>query len=150
MKGRVDRIRDELLARHTELRAAVDDIRRAVDRVRHGRSKPDVLRLSLGQLADTLRRHRAHEDDVLRDILRTVDAWGDVRADLLDEEHDIETRDLDEALGATGSTDDVERTLSITLDCVDRLLQHMAREERYVIAADVLCDDIVARNSFVG
>jgi len=31
-----------------------------------------------------------------------------------------------------------------------RLLEHFAREERFALAEDVLCDGIVARNSFCG
>lgn len=150
MRAGFDGLRDELLARHAELRAAVDDIRSAVERVRHGVATPDVLKLSLGQLADTLRKHCLHEDEVLHDVIPKVDAWGDVRAELLGEEHAVEAREFNEALGATRSTDDVEEVVAITLECVDRLLRHMAREERYVIAADVLCDGIVSRNSFTG
>ncbi len=143
-------IRDELLARHAEMRAAVNDIRVAVDRVRNGTGAPEELQTALADLAGALRVHSAHEDEVLRDLLHHVDAWGDVRAEVLDKEHTKASNELDHAVMETGSTDDVERLVAITMRCVERLLEHFAREERYVLAEDVLCDGIVARNSFCG
>jgi len=150
MNGPVRDIRDELLARHAEIRAAVTDIRVAVERVRNGNGAPEELQTSLADLADALRVHSAHEDEVLRDLLRHVDAWGDVRAEVLDKEHSKESNELDNAVIESCATQDVERLVAITMRCVERLLEHFAREERYVLAEDVLCDGIVARNSFCG
>jgi hypothetical protein len=150
MNGPVRDIRDELLARHAEMRAAVNDIQVAVERVRSGNGPPEELQTALADLADALRVHCAHEDDVLREVLRNADAWGDARVEVLDNEHAHERGELDDAVVESGLADDVERLVAITLRCVARLLEHFAREERFALAEDVLCDGIVARNSFCG
>jgi len=143
-------IRDELLARHEQMRAAVNDIRTAVDRVRRGDGKPADLQAALVQLAETLQTHCEHEDEVLKDMLRTVDAWGEERAEILDGEHARERRELREALVESASAHDVERLIGVAIHFAERMLEHFANEEQFVLSEDVLCDGIISRNSFCG
>lgn len=143
-------LRDELLARHAELRRAVEDIRAEVERLRNGSGTVERLQVALVLLADGLRDHCAHEDDVLGDIIRSADAWGDARAEMLSTEHVVERSEVEEAVRAVTVTADPELLGAVTLACVERLLEHFAREERFVLAEDVLCDGIVPRNSFCG
>jgi len=150
MNGPVRAMRDDLLARHAELRSAVDDVRAAVYRVREGVASTADLQHALGRLADTLRAHCAHEDEVLGDVIRTIDAWGDARAEVLEDEHTRECRELDEAVAQADATTDAERLFMLTIHCIERLLEHFSREERFVLAEDVLSDDIIPRNSFSG
>ena len=150
MNGSVCEIRNELLARHAELRAAVSEVRVAVHQVRDGSVESCELERALINLGETLRAHCLHEDELLADLIPKVDAWGDARAELLSNAHAWERRELDDALLQTRESDDIERVLAITVGCIERLLEQFAREERFGLAAAVRSDDIMPRNSFCG
>ncbi len=135
-------IRTELLEEHGRLRSLVDGVRRTDAAASGDPARREELRAAVVQLADELRRHNLREEELLRGIIPSVDAWGKVRKEILDEEHVSEHRELYGALLG------VQRgSLAAVLD---RVLAHMEREERTVFAEDVLRDDVVVVDHFGG
>lgn len=139
-------IRAELLQQHADLRARIQEARQAAEGQRVDGSR-DELRAALLRLAEALRKHNRREEELLREILPTVDAWGPVRAELMLEEHVQEHDAIYETLVDAGAAPDA-RPLVARL--VDALLEHMAREEKTFLTEAVLCDDGIVRDYFGG
>jgi hypothetical protein len=132
----------ELCEEHAQLRAMIDVVRRMTRQPVHGPGPREALRGSIVQLADALRRHNLREEELLGGIIPTVDAWGPVRAEIMDHEHIAEHKELYAALlGEDGQPVDA---------LLDRVLDHMAREEAAFLNEDVLRDDVVVTDYFGG
>jgi hemerythrin-like domain-containing protein len=147
---KLSEIRTELLSHHGDVRAAIEELRGVVERLRSGKGRRKELRQGLSRLSEVVARHCRHEQDVLGELILSVDAWGAVRGAVLIEEHECEERELIETLSQTDTASELDRVLSMTSSFMDRLLDHMAREEKIVLAEDVLSDEIVVRDTFTG
>lgn len=123
-------IRKELLDEHAKLRAAMQIARAAGDR-----------RASIARLAEVLRAHNLREEELMSQVFPTLDAWGGMRALVMLEGH-VEEEQLFAAHLAGGATK--------APDLFDRILEHMAREEKVFLGEDVLSDDELAPDSFGG
>jgi hemerythrin len=110
------------------------------DRARDGASVVQDLPSAIRLLVDAVRRHNQREEHLLRDLIPTVDAWGQMRAEIMTDEHVHEHNLLHRTLLGTPSElagPDISQLL-------DRLIQHMAREEEAFLNERVLRDDVVA------
>lgn len=142
-------IRDELLGQHHTIREIVEAVRAAADGAQRGQAGArDQLRDQLFRLQGALMAHNAREEQLLRGVIRKVDAWGDVREALLGEHHQGEHRRLLDALqhaagdsGAAGSA---------VLSVLDELLDHMHEEEDKVLHPRVLTDEIAGGDDGFG
>jgi hemerythrin-like domain-containing protein len=130
----------ELLEQHAEVRRMVDGVRMCADRTRDGASVVQDLPSAIRLLADAVRRHNQREEHLLRDLIPTVDAWGQMRAEIMTDEHVLEHNLLHRALLGTPS----ELAGPNMSQLLDRLIQHMAREEEAFLNERVLRDDVVA------
>jgi hypothetical protein len=80
-------IRAELLEQHAELRRMVDRARPCSDPAYHDAlTVQDRLR-EMRLLAYAVQRHNQREEVLLRDLLLTVDAWAQARAEVMTDEH---------------------------------------------------------------
>jgi len=95
------------------------------------------------RLADRIRRHNLDEEHLLQDLLRTVDAWGPMRVDIMNEQHVAEHEQLWSALSAASGALEASALRDSVLGAIDRVLLHMAREETVYLREDVLRDDAV-------
>jgi hypothetical protein len=150
-------IRTELLAQHERIRARVLEARGKLDEWQAEPPARGELREELnGRLAaliGVVLEHNAREEELLRDVLPTVDAWGPARAEIMLEEHTREHDALYKALldafgvaggaAAHGARDEISALL-------DRMLEHMAREEKICLTEEVLRDDGIVRDYFGG
>ena len=143
-------IRERLLDDHKRLRGLVADAREALVRAAGTPASVAQVATGLALLTAALRAHNVREEGMLREILKHVDAWGPVRAAIMDESHVEEHEDLIEALGATDGERDVPGLVSRVTGTLDRLLAHMDREEEVLLAEDVLRDDSVVIDYFGG
>jgi hypothetical protein len=141
-------IRTELLRQHHEIRLMVEKTRETARRVWNGVVTRAELDASITRLADRLRIHNRYEEDLLREILPTVDAWGRRRAEILQEQPG-EHRKLLAALVEVSATIDSMRFNDV-VSPLDRLLEHMDREEQACLAEDVLRDDSVVPDQLDG
>ncbi|HZU83784.1 MAG TPA: hemerythrin domain-containing protein [Polyangiaceae bacterium] len=142
-------IRSKLLEQHAQIRALVAEARGAMDRPAGDRGasaeagslrQPGAQSAVMARLAQLLRTHNQEEERLLRDIVARVDAWGPARVEIMDEHHLREHAELYAALfGAEAVALDARRVDGV----LDRLLEHMAAEERALYGEDVLRDDSV-------
>jgi hypothetical protein len=142
-------IRAELLKDHAGLRTLIEEVRLAVTRAVARASTQHDLRERLQRLATALGAHTQPEEGMLREIVKHVDAWGPVRAEIMDESHLKQHADLVAALLAASTANEAVASASAAV-MLDHLETHMAREEEVILAEDVLRDDDVAIDYFGG
>ena len=135
-------IRAELLAQHAQLRAMMDDIRHVAARARRGEPVSASLQDGVARLESAFRMHNAREEELLREIIPTVDAWGPARAEIMDETHMREHEVLRDAIAGIPRTPREFAGAGVEA-LFERILEHMAREEKTLLAEDVLRDDMV-------
>jgi hypothetical protein len=143
-------IRKELLEEHADLRAKIEATRAAAERWRRGEPAREELRSCLAVLADGFRAHNRREDELLHELIPTVDAWGPARADVMRAEHVEEHKDLYEALIDAGAAADATAGVPPVLKVLEKMIRHIVEEERSFLGADVLRDDAVTTDSFGG
>ena len=93
-----------------------------------------------------LREHNEEEERLLRDVIRTADAWGPARVEIMDERHVREHSELDSALSGAERAQDARQVSAV----LDRLLEHMAFEEEVLLDENLLQDVAVATDGFGG
>ncbi len=131
-------IRRDLLAEHARLRTAMQNARNAGARDLHD---------ALVEVADFLREHNLREEELMRQVFPTLDAWAPIRADVMMEEHVDEEREMVDVLTDASATTDVAVAAA---KLFDRILEHMTREEEVFLGEDVLSDDAFVPDSFGG
>ncbi len=136
-------IRTELLAQHGRIRTLIDDVRRIAERLDGADAANSQLHAAIAVLADALRRHNQREEELLGRIIPSVDAWGPVRAEIMDEEHVAEHREMHAALMMEVRPTELPPLL-------DRMIEHMAHEEETLLRDDLLRDDLVVMDYFGG
>jgi hypothetical protein len=142
-------MRTELLEQHAELRTIVDRVRLCAVRPGPSTSVTDDLASTIRLLADALHRHNLREEELLRDFVATVDAWGEARAEIMTDRHAREHAALHGALVATCWTPSAVADEALAL-LLDEILKHMTHEEEAFLNERVLRDDFVATDSFGG
>lgn len=142
-------IRTELLRDHERLRKMTDEARKLAARGSSGEPVIDELREAVAILAAVLRAHNLREEELLGGIIRSVDAWGPVRAEIMTEEHAQEHEEFFAALVGVQTTP-VEFAGAGVMILLDRILEHMSCEEDAFLNEDVLRDDSVVTDSFGG
>lgn len=143
-------IRSELLDDHKGVRELMARAAALVAALRAGEARRDALHEALGALADATLAHNAHEEDLLKEIIPTVDAWGPARADVMYEQHRLEHQALHAAILRSREHQRVEAMCADVDDLLARLAKHMAREEEAFLGEDVLRDDSLLLNYFGG
>jgi hypothetical protein len=134
-------IREELLREHAELREQVQEVRSVMDRWSNGEASLSLVRSHLAVLANALRAHNIREETALGSLVRTIDAWGAVRAEIMSEEHFQEHADLFTALSSTIVAVEPSAWRELVARLLAQMLDHMAREERAFLNEEVLRDD---------
>lgn len=149
---RPSEIRDALIREHGELRSLAAEVRRQAERVVRGDTDELAgLREALVRLGAALHAHNRHEEALLRDEIRTIDAWGPQREALMDEHHASEHAEAERALGELTRGDDGASAMASGSNAlVDKLLQHMLAEEKDLLHPDLLRDDVVTIQGFSG
>jgi iron-sulfur cluster repair protein YtfE (RIC family) len=139
---KLESIRIELLGQHEQLRATMRDVRALLARAARGEAVGGEVRQGLTRLEEQLRTHNLREEDLLRDVVPKLDAWGPARAEIMDEQHAAEHEALYGSLERlrAASPEKVGEELATLFG---RLLAHMDREEGTFLGEDLLKDDAV-------
>lgn len=135
-------IRSELLKQHARLRALMAETRQVAERARRGEAVGDALQEALLLLAGELGAHNEREEALLKAVIRTVDAWGPARVEIMDEAHHQEHEELQHAILGIPSTPAEFAGAGVGV-LFDRLVAHMDREEKAFLGEEVLKDDTV-------
>jgi hypothetical protein len=138
------KIRDELLREHAELSRKIRELRETMALWSRGDASRAEVLTGLSNLAVALRAHNAREERLLGIWLRSVDAWGGVRAEIMSEEHFQEHSDLLAALTSAAAAVEPAAWQYLVEQQLKRVLDHMAREERVFLNETVMRDDPVA------
>jgi hypothetical protein len=117
--------------------------------VRDGSHTGGDLGDCVARLADALRSHNNREEELLRDLILSVDAWGEARAAIMTEQHVQEHSHLDTALrGLPLTSPEIAAVGVVSLAHVIR--EHMRREEAAFLNEEVLRDDIIVTGQSSG
>jgi hypothetical protein len=143
-------IRVELQGQHSDLRRTIEEVRQAVGRVQGDDVMRADLRVALGRLSRGLREHNRREEALLGAFLLTVDDRGPVREQVMNEEHAAEHIELCDAFVDANVVSDRGIGQGTLVALLDRVLEHMAREERYFLCEEVLNDDRPIADYFGG
>lgn len=142
---KLSQIREELIAQHAELRRLAANITTEAAHVMQGEgASAEGLRALLARLDTALVAHNVREEALLRDELRTIDAWGPLREALMDDAHEAEHASIVRALRQTAMIDDAKVVAGQALEVVKRVVGHIEAEEREILHPDLLRDDIVS------
>lgn len=129
----------ELMRQHDALRAMMDRCEQLADDLDAGTAGPDApaqLTREVAKLRLAFDAHNRFEEQLLRPVLREIDAFGDVRIDRMVADHVGEHRTVRAQLG-DGPTAELRRA-------IDHLRVHLQAEERYFLSSKVLRDDLVS------
>lgn len=126
---------DELVRQHGTLRAMMDECEALAERIDAGRGDISALVRGVAALRTAFEAHNEFEEQVLRPVLRSLDAFGEVRIEHMFADHVDEHRALRHRLD--GPTGELRATLY-------ELRAHLAGEERYFLSARILRDDLVS------
>jgi hypothetical protein len=100
-----------------------------------GRMGPLQLTREVARLRLAFEAHNTFEEQLLRPVLLDGDAFAEVRIDRMVEDHVGEHRAMRARLNATET--------SALRDVIEALRAHLDAEERYLLSARVLRDDLV-------
>ena len=142
-------VRSELIAQHARLRSLILRAREVADRCARTQATNE-LHDTLAEIADAVRMHNLCEEALLRDVFPTLDGWGPVRAEVMNDEHVAEHRQVYEALLVASTTADAAVAAGKAHELFDRMFSHMEREERVLLAEDVLSDEELPPDEFGG
>jgi Hemerythrin HHE cation binding domain len=142
-------IRGELLQQHARIRTMMDVTLTIARGVSVGAPGRGDLQGCVLRLADALRTHNRREEELLREFIRSVDAWGPARAAIMAEEHKREHERLDAALLGVPRAP-IEFAAAGIVALIALIRQHMDREEEAFLGEDVLRDDVIVTNQSGG
>src|SRR5512133_2746236 len=89
-------LRQKILTEHSALRVKLGDVKSLAAKVRYGESgsEPQLRQLTV-ELVTAFRAHVAMEDEELVPLLREIDAWGEIRAERVERDHEWHRAALD-------------------------------------------------------
>ena len=145
-------VRERILADHENLRRLIGAIERVAGLIEDGEEDlGDSLRVLMVALFRKLKAHMQYEDDVLQPILRNIDAFGEVRAEQFDREHEEQREQMGDILHAACDLRAQPREVAgRAREILQRILVDMEYEEREFLDSDLLRDDVIAINVETG
>jgi hypothetical protein len=124
----------ELKAQHDALRGMMDRCDELANALDAGRMGPLQLTREIERLRLAFKGHNEFEERLLRPMLREGDAYADVRIDRMIEDHVGEHRAMYAQLATTET--------AALRECLTMLRAHLDAEERYLLSARVLRDEL--------
>ena len=139
-------VRSHVLADHERLRGLLRSLEQAGRRaLGPGEPEASALRGEAEAFLVRLRQHMEWEDRYLRTALLEADAWGGERARYLDDGHREQRELLDFLLGVVvDPSRPVDLVARNVLDLVALVRGDMIEEERWLLDARVLRDDVIS------
>ncbi|HEY5944883.1 MAG TPA: hemerythrin domain-containing protein [Kofleriaceae bacterium] len=139
MKQTPSKLLAELLEQHNELRRIMDRCEELADQVDIGKGDVAALIREIGKLRIAFDAHNRFEEQLLRPVLREIDAFGEVRIERMFHDHVGEHQAMRLQLG--------DATTNALRGAIDSLRVHLQTEERYFLSSKVLRDDLVTLES---
>jgi len=145
-------VRARILGEHVEIRRLIDALEElAAEEAATGVRVPGRFGALRGRLLEYLLAHIDVENALLVPALRELDAWGQVRAEALLRHHEEQRAWLASLLAATTAPPPVGAELVRWVSIIaETLRDDMAHEERDLLHANLLRDDLVVLDAFGG
>jgi iron-sulfur cluster repair protein YtfE (RIC family) len=133
----------ELTKQHDALRGMMDRCLELADRVDPGQldETTNLLR-EVARLRVAFEAHNTFEEQILRPVLAANDAFAGPRLERMVEDHVAEHRAMRSQLALHAGTGG--EALIELRDVIETLRAHLEAEERYLLSAKVLRDDLVS------
>ena len=143
-------VRLRIVSDHNLIRAMIADAHLVVTQSARG-NPLDVARLFRvsRHLRETLAQHFAMEEELLVPALRDTDAWGQIRANRVLEDHETQRAALD-VLADLEQRSNIPELRQALLSLGDLMVEDMHREEQACLQPDLLRDDTVAVRQHTG
>ena len=125
----------ELKAQHDALRGMMDRCEELAEELDAGRMGPTQLMREVARLRLAFEAHNQYEEQLLRPALLEGDAFAGVRIERMIEDHVAEHREMRMKLASSET--------SVLRDVIETLRAHLDAEERYLLTAKVLRDDVI-------
>jgi hemerythrin-like domain-containing protein len=136
-------IRELLLKDHEALRAALSTLEADLARVATGGAESTVkVRDQLHHVLDVLRAHSERSLRLLKPVIVDLDAWGPLRAEQIDKEHE-ELHDLATRFASIDVTSDSKRWVEEVKGIIAHLREELAEAEQGRLSPEVLRDDVI-------
>jgi hypothetical protein len=139
----IPEIRIALLDEHAVLRSILCDAIVAAERCRRGVPAREELLAVLRRLSTAFAEHNAHEEELLREIVPKLDAWGSARTEVMLEEHVQEHAEMRAAVQAAETTADMGETVLAVGRLTMQMREHIANEELTFLSEELLNDNAV-------
>lgn len=137
-------VRIRILQDHDRLRQDLSDLEAAVGAMLlDGAGEAQVAKLVRNLLVE-LSRHTELEDTILAPALMEIDAWGAVRSKQLLAHHQTQRAELLELSCVFDMRLGLQDLAQVISRLVLDLRSDMAHEERDILSADLLRDDVIA------
>ena len=150
MELSASQVRSLILDEHAILRDVLEEIEEALgEMTRRVPGAIGRLRVTLRTFQDAFLRHLQHEETVLRPLLADVDAWGPARVESMDEEHRSQRAAIAQ-LSRMALDADVDGTVQQVQAFIHRIREDMEGEEHHALSEEVLRDDIIVIDTFMG
>ena len=136
--------RTTLELQHRALRGLIAQVRRsAVDVLDAAVESSQELRNQVNALRLELEDHLATEEALLGPVLERIDAWGPVRLDLMRAEHAHQRAILAVLRSDRAAALKPELLARRVLGLLEDILSDMDAEDRDLLDAKVLCDNVI-------
>lgn len=134
-------IRTTLLQEHTDIRGHINETRSATARWEGKEADYEAVRGCLARLANAIRMHHTSEEEALRSVLPSLDPWGPIRTEVMFEGHVAEHSELYATLVEASTAVDPAVASASIVKLLDKVLAHMAHEEKVFLCEDVLTEE---------
>ena len=143
-------VRARVLAEHLWLSEKLTRLEATAAAVLAGdRGDPARLRERALNLCESLSFHLATEDEILIPLLRDLDAWGEVRVERVESDHQAQRAEVAE-LRRRAEEDDPTSLANAVLSFTHALRADMANEEQMSLSCDLLRDDPISIDQLDG
>lgn len=139
MKYTPGRALAELKAQHEALRGMMERCEELADELDSGGSGPMQLTREVSRLRLAFEAHNTFEEQLLRPVLQQADAFAAARIERMIDDHVEEHRQMRQQLGTSET--------SVLREVIETLRAHLDAEERYLLSAKVLRDDVITIES---
>jgi hypothetical protein len=135
--------RTTLVQQHRQIRTIITTVQRAAIELADGTGAALDLRDHIAGLRLAMELHLAAEEVLLGPVLERIDAWGPERLALLREDHAHQRGVLAELSSERACNLPSDRYARRTLQMLEEILTDLEGEDRDLLDAKVLRDDII-------
>lgn len=137
-------VRKIILEEHGQLRGKLSQVESL-----YGTKDPNVLINSIRELLYFFIKHIEHEEQILRPVLKDIDAWGEERVNRMNKEHIQQRKEVND-IEAAMNNGKIPQIITLTKKFIAELYIDMDSEEKECLSPDLLKDDPITSSNYSG